>query len=160
MKELLETNIGLAYRNYKENKALDDSLVLNTELPLYLQTGSGNKVGIDNRQNRTKLIIDKMYELFSTFGERMYIEEIFMQLTTFVCTITDSGKDTWGPADKKHYRDDVLFACTFAYICSICFSEYHPISEESEKSAAKKVVYKTKYDDNWNLIRVPTIVKA
>lgn len=155
VKSLLETNIGIAYREYVTNKARFDSLVFNSELPQALQSGSGNLVGIDNRGIRNKMIIDNMFEMIQGFGQKIYIEEFFIQLKTFVSTITARGNETWGPADKKYYKDDILFAATFAYICAHqCFSDEKPFKVEEEKKSGVKVVSKLTYDKDYNLVRV------
>jgi len=154
VKELLETNIGLAYREYKENKGFFDSLVFNAELPQYLQTSSGNIVGIDNRGMRSKMIIDKMFEMIQAFGTKIYIEEFFIQLKTFVCTVNQKGNESWGPVDRRYYKDDVLFACVFSYICSLCYINEIPEKIDSEDKRTV-IRHELRRDANWNLTRVP-----
>jgi hypothetical protein len=154
VKELLEANIGKAYQQYKEYKGRFDSLVFNSELPDTLQAGSGNMVGIDNRNIRNKLIIDKMFEMLQAFGGKIYIHEMFVQLKTFVCTLTDKGNETWGPMDRKHYKDDILFAAVFSYICAQCHSHIQPINTIEQKKSGVKVVSSLEYDKNYNLKRV------
>ena len=137
--ELVEANIGLAYVNYKENKGFYKSFVYKTELPHALQ-GGGHMIGVDNKGVRNKFIIDKMYEMFASYGDNIYLQTPFNQLRTFVCNITASGNETWGTADPKKYHDDVLFSMVFAYICSLCYEHLKPTEITSE---AKK--FKTRY---------------
>lgn len=157
VKEVIEANLGMAYRQYKEDRGLNRTLVFNEELPEYLRS-SGTLIGIDNRHARSKMIIDKMFEMIQAYGERICIEELFIQLKTFVCKITEGGRETWEPLDKKHNRDDILFSATFGYICRIAYSHLHPehVNEIKEK---KKVKYVNVYDKNFNLSRVPVVVK-
>lgn len=160
VKELLEANIGLAYREYKDSRGRFDTLVFNSELPDILQTGSGNLIGIDNKGIRNKVIIDTLYSLILAFGTKIYIEDFFLQLKTFVSTATAKGNETWGPADRKHYKDDILFAVTYAYICAHqCFPEELPYNAEEEKKGGTKMISKLAYDKDYNLIRVYEKVK-
>ena len=62
-----------------------------------------------------------MQELITLYGDRVYIEDFWVQLSTFVCKITEKGNETWETHDKRKYHDDVLFAVVFAYICSLSF---------------------------------------
>lgn len=154
VKELLETNIGLAYREYKTNKGLFNSLVFNTELPDALQTGSGNIVGIDNRGARNKIIVGRMFEMMQAYGDRIYVEEFFLQLKTFVCTVNDKGNETWGPIDRRYYKDDILFSVVFAYICAQCFPYLTP-AENAGNIREMETRYELVYDKNYNLSRIP-----
>jgi len=131
-KELVEANIGTAYIDYVDGKGFYDSLVYRTELPEYVQGGS-QTVGIDNRSTRTRFIINKMYEFIAAYGDRICVDVIFLQLRTFICTVTDKGNETWGTADKRKYHDDVLFAGVFAYICSLSYEHMPPKEIKSDE---------------------------
>lgn len=152
-----ESNIGQAYVDYVDYKGFIDSLVLRTELPMILQGGQ-NMIGLDNRGNRTRVIINKMYEFFSSFADRIYIREYFEQLRTFVCTTTPAGQDTWGTADKRKYFDDMLFSATFAYICSLCYEHIEPkeIKTENDRYVIK---YPLVRDKHGKLTREATKIK-
>lgn len=152
IKELVESNVGTAYVDYQESKGFFDSLVYRTELPQIIQ-GGGQEVGIDNKGNRNKFIINKMFELLVSYGDRFYIPTIFEQLRTFVCTITASGNETWGVDDKRKHHDDVLFAITFAYICSLSYDHLEPKEITSESQKYKKK-YKLVRDGNGKLTRM------
>jgi hypothetical protein len=154
VKEILESNIGLAYREYKDVRGFFNTLVFNSELPQYLQTGSGNIIGIDNRGARNKMIIDKMFEVFQSFSQNIYIEEPFIQLKTFTCSITKNGNETWGPIDRRLYDDDLLFAITFAYICALCYSANPPVMVSENEDRRLKVKFVLERDKEWNLVRV------
>ena len=150
-KELVESNIGTAYIDYVDTKGFYDSLVYRTELPEYMQGGSAI-VGIDNRGVRTKFIINKMYEFIQAYGDRVCIEKFFLQLKTFICTVTDSGNETWGTADKRTYHDDILFAVVFSYICSLSYSHLPPKEIKSE-SDRFKMSYELFRDKDGNIDR-------
>lgn len=154
IKEVLETNIGLAYREYKDSRGWFDTLVFDSELPDAFRTQSGNKVGLDNRGHRNKLIIDKMFELIQAFGHKIYMEDFFIQLKTFVCEVNAKGNESWGPMDRRYYFDDILFAVVFAYICRQSY--LHLIPERTDEENKKVVIkYETVYDSNNNLTRRP-----
>jgi hypothetical protein len=156
--ELVESNRGTSYTQYRENKALSDEMVLNFQLPFYLQnqTTINEGVGIDNKGIRSTAIINRMDEMYRTYGDKFYIPVQFEQLKTFVCTVSERGKEMWGPMNKKHFKDDVLYASTFSYICAeLCFPELVPENIEAEAKKPKRVVFQTTYDSNWNLVRVP-----
>lgn len=158
--ELLETNIGKAYQEYKTNKGRFDTFVFNTELPQALQVGSGNLIGIDNRGHRNRMIINNLTELIHGFGDKIYMENFFVQLKTFVSSITAKGNETWGPADKKYYKDDELFSTTFAYICATqCFPLEQPINTEAEKKKGLKVISTLTRDKNYNMVRTYKVIR-
>lgn len=126
VKELVESNLGGSYIDYKEFKGYRDSMTYRTELPLPLQGGS-QVIGLDNRGNRSKFLINIMYEFLKAFGDRIWIDIPFVQLRTFICKMTESGNVTWGVADKRKYHDDVLYAMVFAYICMQCYDHKPPV---------------------------------
>ena len=155
IKQLVESNIGPPYTNYVKALGYEDSLALNYELPAYLQNHSTKNegVGVDNKNPRTGMIINKLQELLSGYGERLYIERIFTQLETFVCTVTPMGNETWGPSNKKHFRDDILFACVYAYICGeYCYPELIPMNISSEMIKYRWVA-ELYHDKDWNLCK-------
>lgn len=152
--ELMEKNIGLAYKNYKDTKGYLGNMMYNAELPLHLQSGAGKDIGIDNKGHRNKAIINEMYKVFTIFGEKIYISTPFEQLKTFVCNLTRSGNDTWGPVDSRYYHDDAIWAIVFSYIAAQCYVHRPPKNMEVE-SKTQRVTYISAYDENWNLIRRP-----
>jgi len=101
-------------------------LVINGEIEESLQSGASSDVGIDTKGVRKDFIVARMGEMFRTFGDNIYLEVLFHQLTTFVCKATRTGKPTWQPLDKRHYYDDALDAAVFAYICSLSFFDLIP----------------------------------
>ena len=154
--ELVEANIGTAYIDYKEEKGYFNSLVHNKELPDYL-TGGGSMVGIDNRGNRSRFIINKMAELITTSGNKFYILDFFRQLETFHCTVTQKGAEVWGVSDKRQFKDDILYATVFAYICRMTFDRNQPYEVTSEKMTYKVTQKLVRNKDN-SLSKVPVRV--
>lgn len=155
-KELVETNIGTAYIEYCKTKKMDDSFVLNYELPPHLQnrTTINEGVGIDNKGLRSTSIVNHLSDFIRAHGDNVYIEKFWHQLKTFVSETTDNGKETWGPVNRKYFKDDILFAAVYAYICAeLVYYDRIPVNI-SEK--AKKVQFKTElqYDNDFNLTRV------
>jgi hypothetical protein len=156
--ELVESNIGTAYMDYKEAKGYGNSLVHRLELPDHMQ-GGGNLYGIDNRGNRNRFIITKLYEVLEAYGDRFYFNVPFRQLRTFACKISDKGNETWGVTDPRKFHDDVLFALVFSYICASSYSHREPFDASKDGR-----VFTTKYvnvrDGNGMLRRVPKRVRV
>jgi len=160
--ELVESNRGTSYTQYRESKGYSKNMVLNYQLPFTLQnkTTINDGIGIDNKGLRNTQIINHMHSMIKYFGDRMYHEIIFEQLKTFTCSVTTGGKEVWGPMNKKYFQDDTLFSTTFSYICAeICFPEYEPVNEMKEKSNFR-IEYRTVYDKDYKLTRVPVRVKC
>jgi hypothetical protein len=162
IKELVESNIGTAYFDYKESKGFYNSLVQRTELPDYLRGGS-SLYGIDNRgatsASRGKFIINKLHEVLTVYGDRFYFLSIFTQLRTFICTVTERGSETWGVTDTRKFNDDVLFGLVFSYICALTYSHRTPINVNSE-STATRVEFRLTRDARGKLTRTAVKVRT
>lgn len=156
--EIVERNIGLAYRNYRETKGFIRSLLINSEIDQYFQSGEAYDVGIDNRSHRTKQIINKLGEVLNMYGDKLYHEIIFQQLRNFICTITRGGNEQWGSIDKRFYMDDTLFGLAYAFICAQS-SRLSPKDITSIPKEELRVKYKLGYDNNYNAIRIPVQTK-
>lgn len=155
--ELIEANIGTAYMDYKEDKGFERSIVQRTELPNYL-AGGGSLYGIDNKGNRTRFIISKMTEVVTAFGDKFCLPEIFHQLRTFSCTVTDKGNETWGTVDKRKFHDDILFGLVFSYICAISYSHRPPrkINQGSEDYRwERRLVRGNNHQLSYTQVKVP-----
>lgn len=158
IKELVESNIGQSYTQYKEGKGFGSSLVLNYELPEYFKnkTTINEGVGIDNKGLRNLTIVNRLHELIQAYGENIYMEVFWEQLKTFVCEVTDKGKESWGPANRKFFRDDTLFSVVYSYICGeLCYPELQPENIEDLKRKKEVIRYELAYDDDYNLRRMP-----
>lgn len=156
--DLVESNLGNTYCDYKTYRGYGRDLVLRTELPSHLQGGQ-NEIGIDNRGKRNSFIINKMHELAEFYGENIYIEDFWGQLRYFVCKVTAAGNETWGTQDTKKYFDDVLFAAVFAYICSICYTHRPPKNIDREQDMVK-IRFELQRGPDGMLKRVPTRKRA
>lgn len=157
IKELVESNRGTSYTQYKTDKGYDKEFVLNYELPHAFQnhTTINEGIGIDNKGQRNTMIINRLQEMISAYSEKIYFKVFFEQLKTFTCTMSNGGKEMWGPTNKKYFRDDVLFAVDFSYICAeLCFPELQPKNILGD-GLKTKIVFENRYDKNYNLIRVP-----
>lgn len=155
VKELVEANIGSTYRDYKDEKGHFYSMVLNSELPISMQSSYGNLTGLDNRAGRTRLIISRLHELASTFGDRIYIDTFWQQLKTFTCKISDSGNEKWESIDKKYYKDDVVFSQAFAYICSLSYEHIKPVEVGNSENKKYKTRWELVREKDYSLVRKP-----
>jgi hypothetical protein len=152
VKELVEANIGTNYTDYKELKGYFTSLVFNSQLPSKV-TGGSRLIGIDNKGNRANAIIDFMTELLRNYHDRIYISVIFEQLTTFVQNLSKTGKEVWGPMNKFMHFDDVLYACTYAYICRQSHLNLYPVQKVAVTSRTK-LRYQLRRNADWSMERV------
>lgn len=150
--ELLESNIGTAYRDYVDAKGYFRTLVYRTQLPQVFQ-GGGQLIGIDNKGARNRFIVNKMDEMFSIYGNNFYFMVLFAQVRTFICTVNERGNESWGTADKRRYQDDTLFAAVFSYICSLTFDREPKLFKSEEEKFVTK--YELRRDREGNLTRVP-----
>lgn len=159
IRELLESNRGSAYYQYQKNKGFGKRAVLNYELPEYLQnrTTKNEGVGIDSHGDRTQQLVNLQYNMFKTYGENFFHEILFEQSKTFVCRISDpnkvtgkgGGTQTWGPQNKKYFKDDTLWSTTYSYICAkMCFQYIVPKNIEVLKSSYKIVSKLVRGKDN------------
>lgn len=155
--ELVESNRGTSYTQYVENAGYGKKFVLNYQLPRSIQnkTTINEGVGIDNKGVRNTMIINHLHSLLSEYGDKIYLDIIFEQLKTFVCNVSDKGKEMWGPMNKKYFKDDTLFSTTFSYICAeLCFYDIEPINT-LKKSNGFRIEYKIDYDKDYRLVRRP-----
>lgn len=153
VKDLVESNIGTNYIDYKREKGFFDTLTFNSELPNRVLGGS-REVGIDNKGSRAHAIIDYMTEMFRAFHKRFFIKVIFDQLSTFVFKVTESGKETWEKQNKLLHHDDVLFAITFAYINKLAHPNRNPTKQVAE-SVKTRIRYKLVRTADGELVRRP-----
>jgi hypothetical protein len=123
--ELLEANIGTAYADFVDHMGYERTLVYKDELPDAFK-GGGQMIGIDNKGKRAEFIIARLKEFVSLYHKNLYFLVIFQQLRTFSCTLTASGAAVWSVVDRRRYKDDVLYAVVFAYICSLCYDNREP----------------------------------
>ena len=151
--ELVENNIGTNYMDYVEVKGFRKFLVYNSQLPPRFRGGS-SILGIDNKGVRNQAIIDKLIEYFKVYAGKINIETYFLQLETFTRNVTATGKEVWGPKNKKINRDDSLFSLVYAYICRECFPERYPYQVQ-EDVIGYKLVYRLERDTDGTLKRVP-----
>lgn len=118
--ELVESNRGTSYTQYKTQKGFLKNMVINSQLPDFLVNNStiNEGVGVDNKGQRNIVLINRMTELLKFYGTHIYIRIVFQQLKTFVCKISATGKEVWGPINRKYFMDDTLWALDFSYICA------------------------------------------
>lgn len=155
--ELIEKNIGLAYRQFKENVGLAANLMYSSELPASLR-GDSVSIGVDNKGSRNRVIINYMAELFTTFAGNIYIPDYWTQHRTFVCSVTRSGMEQWGSVDPRYYKDDALFGGVYAYIAAV--SSYAIPKNIDAEPMVMSSRYKISYDKDFNLIRKPVVEHA
>ena len=145
-KELVESNIGDGYVDYKEMKGFNRNLQSNAVLPPYLQTPASKWWGISNRTNTGGRITQKTIEMVDSHADNIYIQWFWIQLKTFVEKSLKGGgtnvrQTRFQAADMKYDYDDVIFSMTFAYINAISNVRFEPHFLEAEEIAKPKVKY-------------------
>lgn len=159
--ELIESNRGSAYYQYIKTKGFENIAVCNYELPDYLQNKSTKNegVGIDSHGDRTIQLVHIQFNMFKAYGTNFWIEKLFEQAKTFTCKISSTGKEMWGPMNKKHFKDDTLWSTTYSYICGeLCFPTLIPTNSSTEDKKLK-IEYKLKRGTDNKLKRVPVKVR-
>lgn len=141
--ELVESNVGMAYFDFKDTKGFRHSLMYRTQLPVQFRGGT-NIEGFDNRGVRKKAMVDKLYELFHYYGDRIHIPQIWTQLRTFICEFSEAGQEKWGVKDHRKYRDDLVDACGIAYIAHLSLDHYTPKEVGDNKQLDYRIKYKLK----------------
>ena len=121
--ELLEINVGNEYHSYCEVMKFGYNMVANLDLPDYLRCGD-QIVGINKRSVNKDRILNKTYEVLSSYIDRIYIDSVLQQVKTYVRHKNKIGNDSFSPATKNDF-DDEIDAITYAYICYLC-SSYVP----------------------------------
>ena len=154
--EVIENNLGISYKEFKEFYGFGKNIVMNSELYDPELQGGGSRWGINTSgqgMNRRKAkVVEVLKDLTSNYCQNIYYKVFFEQLDTYVSVVKSNV--VWQPLDKSQYRDDVLDATAFARICSLSYT--HKKSQIVDESVeTKKVVMEYKYDRNWNLVLMP-----
>jgi len=156
--EVFERNIGGAYKEYMTTEGYRNKLLYDAQLSEPFQSGNRTQLGLDNKGIRNQNIISRMQETFNTYSPKIFLRDVFQQLRTFVAKPTRAGNVTWGTLDPRVYNDDLLFAITFAKICSDSISKVPEKGGEDRQETKRK--FKLKMDNNNNLYRDYVIEKV
>jgi hypothetical protein len=154
--ELLENNIGTAYKEYREIKGFNKNLIYNSELPQEFRGGGASwGVNVTGKGSvRKRMVVSKMRELITSFAENIFFAIIFKELETYVNKQTDMG-ESWQPLDKRIYHDDALDGTTYAYIASLCYTHRTPHLIEELGKTTSRIRYIQVRDADGNLNRIP-----
>ena len=124
--ELLEINIGGGYKDYCEKMRLGYNLINRLELPEYLQHGQ-HITGIRKTSANAGLVANATKDMLLMYGDKLFIDDLWIQLKTYIPQAYKNGLGHGrSPADPKYNFDDLIDACTFAYIASLCFEGMIP----------------------------------
>lgn len=144
--ELLEINVGNEYHSYCEAMKFGYNMLSNLDLPDYLQVGD-QIIGINKKSNNKDKILNKTEELFSCYGDRIFHDSVFQQLKTYVRHKNKMGNDSFSPATKADY-DDEIDSCTYAYICYLSsnYTAKNIKTEGEVKNKVRKLVFRNGYN--------------
>lgn len=140
--ELVENNVGREYINMNEGIGLFSSLAPNAMLPKHLQTQSSERIGISKKANTAKYIINKLVEMLEVYAANIEVEDLFIQLKTFVKKTTPGGDTSFKVNDPKTSYDDVIDAIIYAYICSQAYEHLTPMqrNDANRKRTVKRYI--------------------
>lgn len=155
--EVLENNMGISYRDFKEAYGFGQSLVMNNEIFDMDLQGGGAKWGLNTSghgMNRRKSkVVARLKELIYAYAQNIFYETFFKELDTYVM-VQKTESIVYKPIDSKIYRDDCLDATTFAYICAKSF-DHKRAYEETTENERVVVSYQYGRDENYNLVLKP-----
>lgn len=161
MQDLVESNIGDMYIDFKEKHGFKKTVVSNGRLPIILQTPGSKWWGINNKSNTAGRIINKLIELIEIHSKNINIREFWIQMKTFVEKEL-AGAKTGNPmnqrqtrfqaADTRYNYDDIIFSSVFAYINSLAHDRYEPKNTTEEVLRPKKIRrYVQNEKTNWRM---------
>lgn len=154
--DVIENNLGISYREFKEFFGFGSSVVMNSELFDPDLQGGGAKWGINTSghgMNRRKSkVVTRLKELIYAFHQNIFYYVFFKELDTYVAVVKTDV--TYAPIDKKMFRDDCLDATAFSYICALSYAHKKAYKEVTENPVIK-VKYRYARDENYNLILQP-----
>ena len=156
--ELVESNVGRNYMDYMDLLGFSECIIPNTMLPHYLATKTGNKDGISKKGKNGVYIISAMRMTMIEYGWRIFIPEYWVQAKTFVKKITQHGNATWGPSNKRYYKDDVMDGITYSKMAADAYIDEKPQNTRDPEVIARNAVRMKKkrgfvYDKNFNLVK-------
>lgn len=146
-KELVEANIGDSYKDFKERMGYDKNLIAQAALPEYMQINTTKWWGINNKSQTNNKIISKLEELLGGYENNINIHSFWMQMKTFIekSVVTNNNVSynagrisRFQAANLKTDFDDMIFACTYAYIAGICHTRWEPVNLAKEAKQSKK----------------------
>tara|TARA_R100000995_G_scaffold84922_1_gene65891 strand:- start:14785 stop:16809 length:2025 start_codon:yes stop_codon:yes gene_type:complete len=147
-KDLVESNIGDSYLDFREMHGFERGVVANADLPMSLQGGSAKWWGISNKASTAGRITNRIIEMIELYADNIYIPWFWIQCKTFVEKslkgTTSHRQSRFQAADLKFDFDDVIFSITYAYINADAHNRFEP----RKISGAKSNKVFTKYVQN------------
>lgn len=143
--ELVESNIGDMYVDFREKIGLGRNIVPNAALPVFLQTPSSKWWGIRNSTATAGRIANKTIEMIDSFAENIFIPWFFEQCKTFVekdlKSQNQQRQTRYQAADLRYDFDDVIFSSTFANINAQCHAKFEPTKTEKGEQKRRYTQY-------------------
>lgn len=151
VKDLVELNNGDGYIEFVENLGLKNMLIQNSMLPNRLQTPE-SLYGIRKGNNTSGKINDNLLDLLENFSENINIEDIFLQLKTFVAKEKETGYITFKPESRFDF-DDLLDGVTYGYMGAQCYSRHAPTFLGAEVQKKPVIKWVQNKDTNFQIRR-------
>ena len=155
--ELLENNVGLNYKEYRDRKGFNRNLLFNTEIFDFDMHGGGSVWGINisGRGNKRKQkVVGRLRDLIMTYSKNILFGVFWRELENYINI--QKADETWQPSDKLQYRDDCLDGTVYAYICRLSARRVARRKVEDDNKV-KKMRYPLVRDAEGNLTRIPQV---
>lgn len=162
-RELVEQNIGDDYVSFKERMGYDKNLTAQAALPLYMHTNTAKWWGVNNRSQTNNKIINYLTQLLDGYSDNIDLLHFWVQMKTFVekpligknatSVANVTGRlSRYQAADLKRDYDDLIFACTYAYMNAQAHVRFTPKNLSEHSGTGKKAIIKYVQDGrtSWN----------
>jgi hypothetical protein len=160
-RDLVEQNIGDDYVDFKTRMGYEKMLTPQAALPLYMQTNTAKWWGVNNRSQTNNKIINYLTQMLEVYSENIDIVHFWQQMKTFVEKPL-IGKNSVGvanvtgrlsryqAADLKRDFDDLIFACTYAYMNTQAHVKFVPQDMSTATGTGKKAIIRYVQDGRTN----------
>jgi hypothetical protein len=152
-RELLEINVGHRYADFKCSPVVNlrDSLLTRHELlPKYKLGNATNIYGIDlkgGKGSRKETLYGDLTDLVRSHGHNIWYFPFWSQLRNISVEGDADGSVKWSTRNKNVYNDDLVYAVTYAELCSRCVNKQpQNMTAENKKYVTKRVI-KHRFDN-------------
>lgn len=133
-KEVIEANQGHKYTAFVVQwLKMENTLVRQKELHQDYWGGS-HQFGADLKSTRKSVLLRDAVDLTARAGPNIKHYVYWAQLRTIRVDRGNNDQPEWGTIDTRRYNDDVVIACTWAFVCYRSFSHMQLENMQGEES--------------------------
>jgi hypothetical protein len=154
MPDLIEHTGGQNYIDYLKDFGYHNLILPKLALPRWLQTGSANPDGIDNKANTNVYIMQEVGRMLDLYADNIWIKELFHELRTFTRKKRKDGRltdDIFKVSKPEVFKDDLVFGSVYAKICAGVHDHKAPIKTTPDDSTTRKLKYEVYMDENYRM---------